>query len=351
MKRLSILMLILLLITTTSCTIFQKPAPAPSPTPQPTPKTYTIKDYYPFKENIRMKYQGVGNEYAEKDVYVDFIKGDRIQLRVINPGTTLGQVLEVKNGELRLITSREEFYYRDDLTAIQNPNPEILLKEPLQVGTTWTTKDGNKRYISNTNVKITTPSGEYNALEVTTEGKDFKTYDYYVINLGHVKTVFEGGGGKIETNLEKIENNATVNQAIKVFYPDFNNNRLVYKNYAVSLKTNDEIKNIFENYFKNPPNKNLSRVMSPNSKINSLYLDYKEQKVRIDLSKEFITEMNAGSALESMILNSLVNTLGSYYNINKVYISIDGKPYSSGHFAIKENEYFKVNLKNAVELK
>lgn len=345
-KVLAVLTILLLFI---SCA--KAPTPGQNNNPTPTQKSYSIKDYFPFILDRRMLYEGIGNEYAEKDVFVDFIKDNRIQLRVLNPGTILAQVLEIKDGELRLIKSQEEFYYKDNIIDSQNPNPEILLKEPLEKGTTWNTPEGNKRYISEVNKKITTPSGDYEALEVITEGKDFKIYDYYVLNIGHVKTVFESGENKIETNLEKIENNAKVLHSLRIYYPDFSNDRIAFKEEVIQFKTNETLQDKLEPLFKNPPNENLTKILGSNTKINNVYLNVKENMVYIDLSKEFVSDMNAGSSLESMIIQSLVNTLGNYYNVDKVYISLDGKPYESGHIAIKEGEFFKVDYKDTVEIK
>ncbi|KRQ87152.1 Sporulation and spore germination [Caloramator mitchellensis] len=347
MKKLFIVIMVFLLLI--SC-VKNIPTPNQNNTPNTTQKKYTLKDYYPFISDRRMKYQGIGNEYAEKDVYVDFINDNRIQLRVLNPGTILAQVLEIKDGELRLIKSQEEFYYRDYLIDSQNSSPEILLKEPLEKGTAWNTPEG-KRYISEVNKKISTPSGEYEALEVTTEGKDYKTYDYYVLNIGLVKTVFESGENKIETNLEKIETGVPVIHSLRVYYPDFLNERIIFKEEKISYKTNETFKDKLETLLKNTPDDKLSKILGSNSKINNVYLNVEENKVYIDLSKEFISDMNAGSSLESMILQSLVNTLGSYYSVEKVFISLDGKPYESGHIAIKEGEFFKVDYKNTVEIK
>jgi hypothetical protein len=61
--------------------------------------------------------------------------------------------------------------------------------------------------------------------------------------------------------------------------------------------------------------------------------------------------MNSGTGLESMIIQSIVNSLGDYYNTDKVYISINGKPYESGHFALKAGECFYVNYKNVEKYK
>lgn len=314
--------------------------------------SYKIKDFFPFNENIRMKYAGKGNEFAEKDVYVDYIEDSKIQLRVVNPGTTVAQVIENKDGELRLLLSREEFYYRENILNASSSKPyEVLLKEPIAKGTTWTLSDGRKRTISSTDADISTPSGSYKGLEVLTEGDNYKNYDYYVKDVGLVKSVYKSNDFEVESSLEKIDKNALVEQTIKFYYPDFLNNKIVFVRDKVSFKTNDDPIKIIEDHLKNPPGKDISKLMSPKTKINKLYLNNEQYKVYVDFTNEFVTEMNAGTSLEGMILDSLANTLGDYYNVDKIYISINGKPYSSGHIELKPDDSLYVNYKNVVEYK
>ena len=47
-----------------------------------------------------MSYKGIGNEYAEYETYVEYIKDNIMQVRNINPGTSLAVVYELKDGEL-----------------------------------------------------------------------------------------------------------------------------------------------------------------------------------------------------------------------------------------------------------
>ena len=81
--------------------------------------------------------------------------------------------------------------------------------------------------------------------------------------------------------------------------------------------------------------------------INSLYLG-DDQIVYVDFSDEFVTEMNAGSGYEQLILQGITNTLGNYYGVNKVYITLEGKPYESGHVLMKKGETFEVDMDQVV---
>jgi hypothetical protein len=311
---------------------------------------HTIKDFYPYKVNVKYVYEGKGNEYASYNVFTDYISDSRIQLRVNNGGTEVVKVLENKNDELTMLLSKGECYYRENLTQSTSGNTEILLKEPLIKGTTWILADNRKRYISNVDVEITTPLSTYKALEVTTEDKGDKTLDYYAPSIGLVKTVFIANGDEISSTLSKIEENAFLTQTVKFFYPNINDDKLYFVNRQLTFHSNDITKIVFEKAYKDMPKGNLGAVFGTGVKINSLYLN-KDNMVYIDFSKELISEMNAGSGYESMILQSITNTFGIYYGVNKVYITIEGKSYVSGHIEMKKGEYFTVNLKNSAELK
>ena len=47
-----------------------------------TSDTAKIGDYYPFEKNIKYMYVGDGNEYATYSIYVDYLRGNRQQIRV-----------------------------------------------------------------------------------------------------------------------------------------------------------------------------------------------------------------------------------------------------------------------------
>jgi hypothetical protein len=319
-----------------------------TPTAEPTdntkeePKTLlTIADYFPFKEDAEYVYEGEGNEYASYVVYTDYINEDSIQLRKNDGGTELVKVLKYEKGELTQVLSREEAYYRENLIGKTEGEAEILLKEPLKQGTEWTIPGNHKRYISNVAVDITTPSGDYEALEVTTEAEGGKMVDYYAPGVGLVKTVFNGTDYQVTSTLSKINANTPFKQTIAIYYPTVEEVIRV-ENKEISFRTNDITKIKLEEAVKDIKNENDRPLISTNTRINSLYLS-KDNIVNVDFSKELITEMNAGAGYEVLILQSITNTLGDYYGAKEVYITIDGNPYESGHILMKKGETFKVN--------
>jgi len=321
--------------------------PTTTVTPQATATANTstssaIAAYYPFNSNKKYTYEGSGNEYASYTVYTDYTTSDRVQFRINNGGTETVKVMEIKNGELKVLVQKSECYYRENFTTTKNTTGDVLLKEPLVKGTTWTSSDGNKRYISNTNVSITTPTGVYNCIEVTTEYPDSKTADYYAQKVGLVKSVFTSNGTEVSSTLGKIENNIKFTQAIRFYYPNINDDTIYYVTKNVSFSTNDITRTKLEAEYKTVP-ANLGKVLTTNAKIKSLYLGSNDT-LYVDFSKQLVTEMNAGSGYESMILQSITNTLGGYYGVNKVYLTVEENPYSSGHIYMQKGETFKTDF-------
>lgn len=312
---------------------------------------FLIEDYFPIKDNIRTLYEGQGNEFATYDVYNEYTSGSIVQQRINNGGTEKIEVLQVKDGKLVKNFSQAETYYRQNFLEMEN-QPEILLMEPLVVGTTWILDDASVRTITSISADIATPSGNYQAIEVTTENPNDpseKTVHYYARDVGLVKTVFRYGENKeaeISSSLKEIQENAAMTQTINFYYPNPDEDTISYLSKKINFHTNDVTRKVLEAAYKeNAP----ATVFSPNTRINSLYLN-DDGMVYLDLSGDFITEMNAGAGYESMMLQCIANTFGNYYNVQKVILTIDNEPYSSGHIFLEKGEYLEVKLGNTLSL-
>ena len=309
------------------------------------PNALNIEDYFPLTENTKYTYEGEGNEFASYTVYIDYLKDNRIQTRTNNGGSELVRVLELGDNQLTELFSRGETYFRENFADDEYSSGKVLLKEPLEEGNNWSSGENLKTTITSINKEVVTPEGNVEAIEVTTEGPQGTTIEYYAKDKGLVKVINKGEGYEVTSTLSSIENNVPLIQTVTLFYPDIDGTNLSSVDVQVSFNTNDEPKDIIEKTVKDL---SVYEMISPNTKINELYFDKDDNSVHIDLSKEFVAEMNAGAGFEGMILKSLANTLGTYYGVQNIYLTIDKGPYESGHILLKEGEPLTVDYSNVI---
>lgn len=307
-----------------------------------------IADYFPIQENVRYEYEGRGNEYAEYEVFVDYTSKDKVQQRVDNGGTVLARVFEMKDGKLIRVLSKGEVYYRENLLDQREETEEVLLMEPLEKGTAWTLKDGRQRTITAIAEEIKTPMGTFPCIEVITEGDDDTTVDYYAKDIGLVKTLFQSGGIEVSSTLKTVEENANSVQMVQFYYPDMEDDRIYYETKEVAYRTNDSTSRVLEAAYKKEADKTFGIVLSTDAAIKSLTLG-EDGKVRLDLNADFLSGMNAGSAYEAMILQCIANTFGNYYNSGEVILTVEGKPYESGHIKMEEGQSIPVKQEGVTE--
>lgn len=307
-----------------------------------------VGDYFPIKENAKYIYEGSGNEYASYQVFTDYTSENKVQQRIDNGGSVLVNVCEINDGKLVRVFFKGEVYYRENFLDEQSGEPEILLMEPLKKGTSWNLPDGRQRSITGVNTEIVTPIGKFNAIEVSTEGNDSITVDYYVKDIGLVKTIYQTDGMEVSSSLKSLEESGVNVQSVQFYYPDSENGKIYYKTKLVSFRTNDSTDNILEEAYKAAIDEDFAMVLTTNTTIRSLTLN-KDNKVKLDLSSTFLSEMNAGAAFEATILQCISNTFCHYYNAEELILTIEGKPYESGHILLEENKSFRADYEGITE--
>ncbi|ETA79601.1 GerMN domain-containing protein [Youngiibacter fragilis] len=332
--------------TTAPTTPVTPTTPSLPSTPE-TPEAVSVKDYFPFEGDVEYIFEGMGNEYATFTRTVDYIDGDRIQIRDNNGGTEIVKVIKADENEISIVFSRAETYFRESFLKKDSGKPEILLKAPIEKGTTWTLPDGRVSTITGVDVSVKVPYGEYKAVEVTIDGATGDTINYYAKGIGLVKTVFNPGTDEVSSSLKTVTKNKPYSR-LMTFYVTNVDAKLLRVNKEVTFKTNSITRIILQDVYKAVGTEKNSNILSANTRINSLYLN-DDGMVYIDLSKEFVTEMNAGSEFEAMILQSVANTFGDFYGETRVMLTVDDKTYESGHILLDDNEYLKVDFSKVIE--
>ena len=311
----------------------------------------TIENYIPYDENVYYSYAGEGNEYTAFNRYIQYIEDNRMQVSDQNAGTTVVSVLEYSDGQLVELLSRPETYFRENmLNEMSDDAGNILLKEPLQVGTSWENPSGFTSEITALAMDVETSLGVFPTIEVTEIAEDSILKRYYAENIGLVKEEFIGNDDSyvntatLETRTEETPEVVV----IKAYYPDANAMGLETSDVNVSFYTNDITRNTIADLLKQIPGVEYGKLISDNTSINSLYLN-DDGRVYVDFSKELTEDMNAGSSSESLILQGIVNTIGNYYGVQEVVLTVENQPYESGHYSMKENESFRVDMEGVQE--
>lgn len=306
----------------------------------------TIHDYFPFNENVKMVYEGQGNEFASYTTYVDYINDDKIQIRVNNGGSESVNILQNTDGSLIELNSwGGDVFYKIDWTGVEATTSTILLKEPLVEGTKWNLSDGSQREITGLTIAIETPYDSFEALEVTTtKDGELVRKQYYALGIGLVKSIFFGEEEEISSSLKELITGGGYDFEVRsynffVTYADILSN---FDDKTVTLKTGEGIKDFLQAEFRE------GGLISENTVLNNVWYNPGSDVANIDFSTQFVSEMNSGTTKESGVLNSVTNTVGDYFQVYKVIITMNGEPYSSGQILMKEGETFDTTYQNVV---
>lgn len=310
---------------------------------------YTIEDFFPNTDNLLYEYTGEGMEYAGFSEHTVYSADNRKQYYRPNEGTTVAEVLALQEDKLVVLYHEGEKYFRENLLDKSNEPIEILLQGPFEVGTTWDIPEGRTKTITGLEVPVTTELAEYETLEVTTEWDNglAVVVDYYAPEVGLVKSVYTGDEGiEVVTEINSITE-TPFEQKIRFYYPNAESEQVEYVDKTVQMKTNDSTKDALGSIYKETP-EGLTPVLTENVEINTLYLN-DDGRVYVDFSQELIEEMNAGALAETLIVESIVNTIGNYYGTTEVYLTVAGEPYQTGHIEQQEGDFFPVDVEGIPE--
>lgn len=302
------------------------------------------KLHYP---DHRYEFVGEGNEFASYWMYPQYVTDTHIQFAMNNGGTQTVRVYEYTENEIREVFVRNETYFRENflerLDQLESEQPEeIILQGPLEVGHSWESPSGSVSEITDLRAPVDIPFGSFEAVEVTTTRDDTTTRQYFVHEIGLIKSEFENADGSIVTSeLERtIEEPET--QTIQVYYPDDQALGLDTSQMELTFQTNDVTREVLASALKDIPDYAGDGLIGPNVTINYLYLN-EDGRVYVDFSRDLVEEMNAGSGTEMLILQAIVNTIGEYYGVEEVVLTVEGNPYESGHILMEEGQAFQVD--------
>lgn len=168
---------------------------------------YDISEFMPQELNLKIDFSG-GFENGGETSYIEYIKGNRVQIRTANGGTIVVTVLEKKDNSIMIVYKQAESYEKKNVIDETSENSEVYLMGPIKVGTNWKTIDGTTKTITSIDTELNTKAGKFKCVEVTSEGKDFVYKEYFTPKLGRISSIFTTNGDEFKTEIKSLEKNS-----------------------------------------------------------------------------------------------------------------------------------------------
>jgi len=328
------------------------------PAPEP---VGTIADFFPFHENTLIAFDDPVGPWGSL-FYTIYTDGNRMQ-RLTRVGQfSVTEVFEIYEGELRVVYANTQASGFERMIDNRNETPMIILKEPLVVGNSWATHSGpipdgiarGYSTITSVDVEIETPYGTVTAIEVSTEFDHGATsVDFFAKGMGLVQSGFSTLGFESERGdtrfvqedlqvdlvLRAITENTSFDVDYFVIFPNETADDLDFTYDTFQFMTNDDIIPVFEDILRNPGEREFG-LISDNTTINSIDVTWRPNPdnpqfnmatVHLDLSSDFVTDMNVGAAYELLLLESIEFTMREFFNAHEFVLTVDGQPHIAGH--------------------
>ncbi len=324
------------------------PTPTPASTPEPSPIHYEIDQFFP-KDNFFFQYTIRPSDDSEGS-YVEYRAsdgGDDCIQRRVKGGNPRVEVYRFDGEAIRRVQTLKNVGYTYNLIPKSPKEGEVLLKAPIELDATWKVEGGESRITSlDHNVKL--PLGRMRTVEVLTTYDDgTKLRRLFYPSVGLVAEYAYSASGDLVRSIEanQYERDRAFSQTIHFFFVDETDRSIYYITKSVKVATNTDMTKVFLERLASKPGKNLI-PLSSSVRINSIKLH--DGAVTIDFSSALVRQMELSRFNWRPFLQALSNTFGEYYQVDRVYFTLDGEGFATKEtFLLMDGEYFGVETDEA----
>ncbi|WP_161878163.1 GerMN domain-containing protein [Alkalibacterium sp. MB6] len=312
-----------------------------------------IETWFPRLENTLLEYEGDEMEYSSFTRYPQFAHDDTLQMLESTGGTDVAIIYEYTENQIEEVFIRPETYFREDFvdTGLESEHSgfNIILQAPIEVGHSWESPNGTTSEITEVGIEMDTPMGTVEAIGVTTIFEDGIEVSYYGEGIGLIQREMVQGDDeetKVTSRLTAFEGNKAEEIPLTVYGVDDQALGINAVPVTMSLMTNDPARLTLASLMRgeSPETEGLY-LLTEGVEINYMYLGH-DGIVHVDFSSELVNEMNAGSGTEGLLLQSIANTIGGYYGVQEIALTVDGGSYESGHILLEEGDTLTVDHSN-----
>ena len=150
-----------------------------------------------------------------------------------------------------------------------------------------------------------------------------------------------------EASTDVISDNDAVMKDSRLFYYNFNENKLYYIDKKIPVEDNAYVKALTEAIQKSPDSANLI-ALSDEACISSASLDNETGVLKVVFNEDYSLDMNMDSAKENGLLRALIATYGYNYDVTKVAIYLGEQLYTA-ELGDPSQGYLDIDINDAVE--
>lgn len=306
-------------------------------TPKEAEDTSKISYYINSRENTVYIYDGPKERFADWTFFNDYIDEYKVQRRIITSKAICTEVLTFANGEMTMTNGVYQVTDHTDKRNEPDTSDIVLLKEPLSLGASWVrskaANDGIRTKVTGVDVPVTVPYGTFNALEVTTvyEEGEASEINYYVKDIGLIKTISVSGGVESVSVLSEIREEQGLAERTPIFFLNNNKDGIEYDIIDITYFSNANPSALYLEAAKQFISEKFNKTINENIKINSIKVEKENSKAIVDFNgyaKEELAKITDVKTQE-MILQCAANYFGYIYKVENIDITIDGGAYQS----------------------
>lgn len=269
--------------------------------------------------------------YSDGNIrYLEYVDTDQVmgQIRRIQDDQWINEIYKKDKDTLIQLNEfdppvKMSNYLNQKDTEVLSLAPKILLKAPIQQGTTWINEDQSESRIQALYQQVTIQDQTYQeVVEVVNKKDQSVSHSLYSANQGLVAEWIEGEPTKF-IYLTKVEDNVMIITPITVYQPvvqnDLSLGKITKEQASISWQTNAQVEKVFETFFKE------QKWIGPNDQL--LALEMTDQGLLVNLSQSVTKSFSQNPAGELAVVHALVTTLGHFYGVEHVQLQVQSMIY------------------------
>lgn len=306
--------------------------------------TLELSNYLPY---VAYQLKQFSNESGSYTTYVDFFdESNRVmQVREIVGATNYVNIYEWSEQAIQLTARHENIALFENLTQDVSSTPDAnltLLSAPVAVGTTWSYDGTHTSQIVGLYESLTL--GEQQYTEVVEVSTPFEAYDlrqYYASGDGLILTRY-GDNAEVSTGEQFWQVTGNSHQVMMILNRDVAQPQtegeylLSLEKVPFAYQTNDSLARAFQRLFTD-----LGWI-TDDIVVNSLTVD-EAGVANLDFSAGVVAAFNQHPSTETSIIPAIVTTLGHYFDVTQVRLTVNTVGLLPDTLAYPENGIYQVD--------